>query len=574
MNVDSRLAAGVGLLFTVFVSSTASAQTKVKTLDGLAAGDNFGWSVANVGDVDGDAIDDFAVGAPFSGVNGTESGQVLVYSGRTTTVIHSWAGLGPQDYFGYAIAAAGDVDGDGFADVIVGAPESKELYDPSSSVTGPGYVQVFSGQSGVVLHHVAGPGTQGALGEAVAGGEDVDGDNVPDVIAGRPRGSGALVISGATGATIRNHADADGFGNGCALLGDVDGDGRSDYAIGAPWWFGVGSGEMDGRVKAFSGATGAQLWEFHLSSGGEELGWSMARAGDLNGDGIGELLVHRHGDGCWPSWNCNPGVSVVDPVTGLVIRSHNYGGSGAVAYGYALTDLGDIDADGVSDYAAGVPSAEPYSWPGMPSDYARIWSGANGGLLGTLNASPKSVLYGFSLAHVDGNGDGLADILLGDPWDDSAGAHAGRVHVYSFVRSPTNYCKAKPNSLGCLPYIQSAGTPSVSSGLPFRIRAFAVLNKKSGLLFYSFTPQSAPFQGGKLCAKPPIKRCTVMNSGGNPPPPDCSGSFSYDFNDRIRLGVDPALVAGEEVFAQYWSRDPADAFGTSLTDALAFFIEP
>ncbi|MBI5433518.1 MAG: hypothetical protein HZA52_11875 [Planctomycetes bacterium] len=64
--------------------AAAFAQTEVKTLAGLAAGDSFGWSVANVGVVDGDAIDDFAVGAPYSDVNGTDSGQVLVCSGRTT----------------------------------------------------------------------------------------------------------------------------------------------------------------------------------------------------------------------------------------------------------------------------------------------------------------------------------------------------------------------------------------------------------------------------------------------------------------------------------------------------------
>ncbi|MBI5433519.1 MAG: VCBS repeat-containing protein [Planctomycetes bacterium] len=201
-------------------------------------------------------------------------------------MIHSWAGLGAQDYFGYALAAAGDVDVDGVPDVVVGAPESSELYEFGGSVAGPGYVQVISGLSGVVIHHVAGPAADTALGEAVDGGEDVDGDSVPDVIAGGPQkptggtwtNSCALVISGATGATICLHTGDWQFGDSCALLGDVDGDGRSDYAIGKP-----NDGNQStpgGFVYACSGQTGALLWQRAGIPSGEQLGWSMRASAD------------------------------------------------------------------------------------------------------------------------------------------------------------------------------------------------------------------------------------------------------------------------------------------------------
>ncbi len=550
------------------------AQTNVKTFDGNAPGDRFGSSLANIGDIDSDSYDDFAVGVPFSDANGTDSGQVLVYSGRTAALIRSWAGLGPQDYFGYSIAAACDLDGDGLGDVIVGAPESGELYEAFPAIVqGPGYVQVISSQSGVVIHHVPGLATSVALGETVDGGKDVDGDGVPDVIAGAPMNAGSvLVVSGASGATIRQHAGGFGFGMGAALLGDVDGDGRSEYTIGSP--FETTSGTYDGRVSTYSGASGALLWQKGGGSGYQR-GWSLARCGDVNGDGKPELLVHNHGDGCWPSWNCGAGLFVYDGATGQLVRGHGDTPPFApvIAVGQAMVDLGDLDGDGVTDYAASSPNAEPFSWS-VPAEATQVWSGASGTLLGTMLGLAQSELFGFALARVDGNGDGLLDILIGDPWNDTAGADSGRVHVYSFVRTTTTYCKAKLNSLGCSPNIASVGVPSVSSGQPFRIKAFNVLNKKNGLLFYAFVPQSAPFQGGHLCVKLPITRCEVLNSGGNPPPSDCSGSFSYDFNNRIRLGVDPALVAGEEVFAQYWSRDPLDPFTTSLTDALAFHIKP
>jgi hypothetical protein len=110
---------------------------------------------------------------------------------------------------------------------------------------------------------------------------------------------------------------------------------------------------------------------------------------------------------------------------------------------------------------------------------------------------------------------------------------------------------------------------------PFDVVASSVLNNKSGLLFYGFKPRQTPFQGGHMCVVAPTLRTPIQSSGGSLPPiNDCTGVFTLDFNARIQSGVDPLLVAGEEVFAQYWSRDPADLSTTNLSDALAFYIQP
>jgi hypothetical protein len=78
-----------------------------------------------------------------------------------------------------------------------------------------------------------------------------------------------------------------------------------------------------------------------------------------------------------------------------------------------------------------------------------------------------------------------------------------------------------------------------------------------------------------MCIVAPTQRTPPQNSGGAAPPTsDCSGSFSLDFNARIQSGVDSQLVAGEEIFAQYWSRDPGDASTTNFSNALAFYIAP
>jgi hypothetical protein len=101
-----------------------------------------------------------------------------------------------------------------------------------------------------------------------------------------------------------------------------------------------------------------------------------------------------------------------------------------------------------------------------------------------------------------------------------------------------------------------------------------VISQKSGLLFYSHAPATKPFQGGTLCVKGPLKRLAPQNSGGSPNGADCSGAFAYDFNARIQSGLDPTLVAGAEVFAQFWSRDPQSPSQTSLSDAIRMLIHP
>jgi hypothetical protein len=142
--------------------------------------------------------------------------------------------------------------------------------------------------------------------------------------------------------------------------------------------------------------------------------------------------------------------------------------------------------------------------------------------------------------------------------------------------SPATYCTAKVNSLGCTPAIGSSGLPSASLGNGFQITASNLRNRKLGILFYGTSgAAAAPFKGGTLCMQGPLVRARRQNSGGaTTPTNDCSGGFSYDFNEYVAGGSDPALVGGQTVWAQYWSRDQGSSFGVSLTDALQFTLEP
>ena len=104
------------------------------------------------------------------------------------------------------------------------------------------------------------------------------------------------------------------------------------------------------------------------------------------------------------------------------------------------------------------------------------------------------------------------------------------VHEPDLCPPPVRYCVAKTNSLGCVPMIDSTGTPSTTVLSGFVITDGNVRNNKHGLLFYSINGRNdVPFQGGRLCVASPIRRTPGVNSGGNPPPNDCSGVYAIDF---------------------------------------------
>ena len=140
---------------------------------------------------------------------------------------------------------------------------------------------------------------------------------------------------------------------------------------------------------------------------------------------------------------------------------------------------------------------------------------------------------------------------------------------------PFTYCTGKTNTEGCEPFVDYTGQASTTSPEPFLLTANDILNNKPGLFFYGTNgPFAVPFEGGTLCVLPPLRRTEVTFSGGSPPPNDCSGTQTYDFNERIQSGGDPFLVPGATVNGQFWTRDPLAAQGTGLTNGVQFPICP
>jgi hypothetical protein len=239
-------------------------------------------------------------------------------------------------------------------------------------------------------------------------------------------------------------------------------------------------------------------------------------------DAAGELYIVEYGDG--QIWR-------IDPAGGLVDCNGN-----------GLNDMCDIQSGLEADCNA--------NW--IP-DACEIASGTTPDC--NANAVPDScdIASGTS---IDTNGNGIPDDC-----ECQGGA------------PPFTYCSTKINSQFCLPAIGFTNTPKLSGGPPFVITAVNILNNKSGLLFYGYQAHSAPFQGGTMCVLPPVRRTPTQNSGGSPIGNDCTGILSFDFSAWITTGGDPFIqVVGQQVNAQYWSRDPQDPFTTNTTNAVQFQI--
>jgi hypothetical protein len=186
-----------------------------------------------------------------------------------------------------------------------------------------------------------------------------------------------------------------------------------------------------------------------------------------------------------------------------------------------------------------------------------------------------------AIGDVDGNG--VIDLSVGAEGSDDGGPEKGAVWVL-FLGPPlvptSTYCTAKVNSLGCTPAIGWSGTPSASATSGFTVTCTSVLNNKPGLLLYGSTGRATTaFQCGTLCIKPPQRRTPGQGSAGNPPPSDCSGSYSIDMNSFASglAGGNPAAflkVVGTVVDCQWWGRDGGFAApcNTMLSEGLEYTV--
>jgi predicted lipoprotein with Yx(FWY)xxD motif len=348
MNTCSMFAS-IASLITFTATSAQVIHVPSYPFFGDGPSDLFGESVSGAGDVNNDGFDDLIVGAPFDDNNGTSSGSARVLSGATGETLYTFNGDGAEDLFGISVSAAGDVDNDGFDDLVVGAVLDDNNGDASGSA------RVLSGATGAILHTFDGDGAGDEFGSSVSGAGDVNNDGFDDLIVGAPfdgnngNASGsARVLSGATGAilhTFNGDGGGDEFGSSVSGAGDVNNDGFADLIVGAP----IDGGGF-GSARVLSGATGAILYTFNGDGGGDEFGGSVRGAGDVNNDGfddliVGALLDDNNGDE-------SGSARVFSGATGVALYTFN-GDSENDNFGISVSGAGDVNNDGFNDLIVG-----------------------------------------------------------------------------------------------------------------------------------------------------------------------------------------------------------------------------
>lgn len=264
-----------------------------ETLWGTNINGRFGYALTSAGDVDGDTIGDMIVGSFWDSTNIFEAGSATVFSGADWSVIHHVEGdLTSEEWFGTEVCGVGDLNGDHMAEFLVGAPQ--QWYVPALNPP-PGNVHLFDGATGNLITRFEGNNPGDHYGTSVAPLGDVNGDGTNDMVIGSPRhdenGSPvgmAEVRSGKNGIVLRRWFGTPWsmFGTSVASAGDLDQDGFDDVIVGACHCqntFPI-SGEP-AYAQIFSGFDGQLLR--HIE--GEALaswGFAVAGLGDLTGDGI------------------------------------------------------------------------------------------------------------------------------------------------------------------------------------------------------------------------------------------------------------------------------------------------
>ncbi|MCA9445048.1 MAG: FG-GAP repeat protein [Candidatus Omnitrophica bacterium] len=301
----------------IFNGSTGELE-KYLVSPNLQANGRFGFPPSPVPDTNGNGFWDFAVGAyrESSGDSPSEAGRAYIFDGSTYEPLKTFVSPNEEEigYFGRRVAGLGDVTGDGRGDLFVGASGES----PGESPPNSGRAYVFDGSSGAVIHTLISPNEQGAgqFGRSAGRVPDTNGDGMDDIVTGAlgeaPSNfflaGRAYLFDGSTG-NLRHTFESPTpetngqFGWVVNGLNDVNGDGRGDVVVGAPYEAPGGSPQDAGRAYIFDGSTGALLRTlkspdegFLMGETGSGFGFVVSGLSDWNGDGLGEVAIgEEHG---------------------------------------------------------------------------------------------------------------------------------------------------------------------------------------------------------------------------------------------------------------------------------------